>query len=294
MVDELGLSQKIIYVDKTHPAATVRCVFANGQLSTLPSDFSSLFKKIPPFSKPLVLAAYQDLITEKKIIEDESIHEFVSRRLGKDIAEYAVDPMVRGICSGDSKEISAKSFVLGPLFKMEQESGGIVKGMIKGMFKRSEPNKPDTDSELVKQARRQNWSVWSLENGLEQFPETLKKNLSKEGIEFVLNSPVQKIVRGDRDNSLTVLTNESSYTSDHLFLTTPAFASSKVTESLDFNLSKILNSIPFVTVAVVNVEYPGEVQPLDAFGFLVPSSQRVPILGAVFDTCCFRYVPTGL
>lgn len=289
VVEELGLSDNILSVDKSHPAATVRCILAGGELHILPSNLKSLFRKIPPFSKPLALAALQDWRAPQKVIDDESVHEFVSRRLGEDVADFAVDPMIRGICSGDSREISAKAFVLGPLFKMEQESGGIVKAMLKKMFKQSDQSEPEPSSELVKKARGENWSVWSLENGLEQFPEVLRNRLEQDGIEFELGSPVERIVSDDKkEKGLTIVTNKSAFQSDHVFLTTPAFASSMMTESLNFYLSKTLASIPYVTVAVINIEYPGKVQPLDAFGFLVPSNQRVPILGAVFDTCCFR------
>lgn len=34
--------------------------------------------------------------------EDDSIHNFVQRRFGADIANNVVDPVVRGICGGKS------------------------------------------------------------------------------------------------------------------------------------------------------------------------------------------------
>lgn len=56
------------------------------------------------------------------------------------------------------------------------------------------------------------------------------------------------------------------------------------------SVSAALAKIPFVSVAVVNVEFQGEdVAPAEAFGFLVPSasSKTTPLLGAVFDSCSF-------
>ncbi len=32
--------------------------------------------------------------------EDDSIHNFVKRRFGSDIADYVIDPVIRGICGG--------------------------------------------------------------------------------------------------------------------------------------------------------------------------------------------------
>ncbi len=34
----------------------------------------------------------------------------MKRRFGQDLADFAIDPMVRGICAGNAKEISAGVF----------------------------------------------------------------------------------------------------------------------------------------------------------------------------------------
>ena len=41
------------------------------------------------------------------------------RRFGEDVANFIVNPMVRGICAGDSREISAAAFIMGPLYREE-------------------------------------------------------------------------------------------------------------------------------------------------------------------------------
>ena len=35
------------------------------------------------------------------------------------MANFIVNPMVRGICAGDSREISAAAFIMGPLYREE-------------------------------------------------------------------------------------------------------------------------------------------------------------------------------
>jgi oxygen-dependent protoporphyrinogen oxidase len=112
-----------------HPATVNRMVYVDGKLHKLPSSLGSLLKVQPPFSRPLFLAGLRDLMTGQKKCEDESIYDFVSRRLGPELAQFAIDPMVRGICAGDARSISANSFVAGPMFRLEQEYGGIFKGL---------------------------------------------------------------------------------------------------------------------------------------------------------------------
>ena len=80
-----------------------------------------------------------EIWTPQKQIQDESIFDFVARRFGPDVAQYAIDPMVRGICAGDAKSISAKSFVAGPMFNLEQNYGSVFRGMLKRKLKGESP-----------------------------------------------------------------------------------------------------------------------------------------------------------
>ena len=75
-----------------------------------------------------------------------------------------------------------------------------------------------------------------------------------------------------------------------MFLTAPAFASAEMCRAHCPEIASHLSRIPFVSVAVVNVEFRGnDVAPAEAFGFLVPSSssRATPLLGTVFDSCAF-------
>lgn len=47
-------------------------------------------------------------------------------------------------------------------------------------------------------------------------------------------------------------------------------------------------AIPYVDVALVNLQYEGDdLLQRPGFGFLVPPSENLPILGVIFDSCCF-------
>ena len=236
----------------------------DGQLHKLPSSLKSLFTKQPPFSRPLFMAGLKEFFTPQKICEDESLFDFVSRRFGPDVAQYAIDPMVRGICAGNAREISAKSFVAGPLFNLEQNYGSIFRGMAKRKIRGESPKNPDSKSELVKKIRAEKWNVWSLEGGLETLTETLAKKLRNDGIEIRMESKIP---------------DDIPFGPDFTIWSTPAFETAKYMENED--LKSVLNSIPYVDVAVINFLFKNESLVQDpAFGFLVPSNQKqVPILG---------------
>jgi hypothetical protein len=54
--------------------------------------------------------------------------------------------MVRGICAGDAKAISAKAFVAGPMFNLEQDFGSVFRGLFKRKIKGLSPKPYNSDS----------------------------------------------------------------------------------------------------------------------------------------------------
>eukprot|EP00092_Neocalanus_flemingeri_P024801 GFUD01026891.1.p1 GENE.GFUD01026891.1~~GFUD01026891.1.p1 ORF type:complete len:468 (-),score=108.11 GFUD01026891.1:78-1481(-) len=286
LVEELGLTDSIRPVPYGHPSSINRLVLVDGKLHKLPSTLRSVFKNLPPFSRPLAMAVFKDLLSPRVKCEDTSLYEFVSRRLGEDIAQYAIDPMVRGICAGNSKEVSVH-FIAKYLHQMEQETGritfGVARDYIKGQF--SKPDVPIVERlDIVKRARAEKWSVWGLENGLETLVETLQKSLINKGVEIKTGVSVEGIALS---SGKVVLSCETDITCDKLVLALPSNKAAPFVEGISGVLSSLLHSIPFVDVAVVNIEYKGKVLDHQGFGFLVPSNQPESILGCIYDSCTF-------
>lgn len=90
-----------------------------------------------------------------------------------------------------------------------------------------------------------------------------------------------------KDGSVIVKCPEGELIASKVFSALPAHKLAPVVQQSHPGLSTLLDSIKSVTVGMVNLEWPGKILPYEAFGFLVPSTQGLPILGAVFDTCSF-------
>jgi len=291
LVQDLGLVDCIRPVTYTHPSATNRLVLVGGQLHKLPNSLMSLFKNLPPFSRPLALALFKDLLSPRVRCEDTSLHEFVSRRLGSDIADYAIDPMVRGICAGDSKQVSVH-FIANYLHQMEQEWGrisfGVAKDYMKGFVHKPEKS-PLENLDIVKKARSEKWAVWGLENGLESLVEALETSLVENGVEIITETSVENITV--RNNQAVVSYNGSNVICDKLVLALPSYKAAPLLHGISGELSSLLARIPFVDVALANIEFKGKVLDQEGFGFLVPSSQPQQLLGCIFDSCTFPQGP---
>lgn len=289
LVEELNIANLVRGIPVSHPTAKNRMIFVNGKLHTLPSSLRDLFIRRPPFSKPLVAALFHDMRAKKKVLDDESIYSFVERRLGRDLAEYAISPMICGICAGNAKEISVK-FLAKSLFEFEQVHGSITKGLLatawqnrKRIWSRADKAQLASDS-LAHRAKHERWSVWSLEGGLEVLPQTLLKTVQSQGAKVELNANCTQIVFNGDGAVLTI--GDKNVQAKNVISTVPAQRLAPLLVQHPF-LTEELGKISSVTVAVVNIAYKGNVLNHNAFGFLVPPSEERPILGVIFDTCSF-------
>lgn len=86
------------------------------------------------------------------------------------------------------------------------------------------------------------------------------------------------------DKDLTILSTPAYISAQHITNNAYLFDDDKTKE-----IRTLLNSIPYVDVAVINFMFEGKhLINEPAFGFLVPSSEEnVPILGVIYDTCSF-------
>lgn len=284
LIQDLGLENEIVAIPRNHPAAQNRMIYANGSLNTLPSSLKSIFVKSPPFSKPLVLHLLKDITTPKKHIpdEDESIYNFVNRRFGSEVADYLISPLICGICAGNAKEISV-NFLMKSLFENEQKYGSITKGFIYNAFARKEA---PIINDLAKKAKQEKWSVYSFKKGIETLPKTLESKLKENGIQINCNTKCTGIdING---NQILISTdNASNIKTDHLISCTSSPVLGELIIKQHPKLAGLLKSIKSVNVAVINMYFDAKLIKNEGFGFLVAPKENLPILGVIYDSCCF-------
>lgn len=287
---ELGLNDALLPILSSHPAAKNRMLAVDNQLYSLPSNLRSLFKTMPPFKHPLAVALLKDTMNKYRgePLADDSMYNFVERRFGTDVAKYLISSMLCGICAGDAKEISVK-FLMKTLFEYEQQHGNITMGLFHKIFsakKKSSLTAEQPLCALVEQARREHWSIYSMQNGMEQFPNAIIEYLQRNSVPLSLNSKCDSIAFDD-EHSVTVTINGQKHSTNSLISSLPAFEMGRLLQQQHPILAEELNRIPYVDVAVINLQYIGDLLLTPAFGFLVPPSENSPILGVIYDSACF-------
>ncbi|RWS25037.1 protoporphyrinogen oxidase-like protein [Leptotrombidium deliense] len=299
LADSLGLSNEVIGVSAKSTAAKKRLIYVNNQLHVLPNSLMDLFKKKQPFSERLIKSIISDVSQPKLTLnedDDISVHDFVERRFGTEIAKFVIDPLCRGITAGDSRKLSMKS-MFPEMFNAERNHGSVVKGMIL-----SSKNKNSIDirsaiaNPLVRKSIAEKWAIWGLRMGSQSLPEKLTSYLLNENDESSVkihnNSEVQNIHFNENGTSKLEINTPNGLVNieaSHVFSAIPAHSLAKCIKQEKYaKLRESLKLITSVHTVVVNLEYSGKNMIKDpAFGFLTPSTENVPILGIIYDSCSF-------
>ncbi|XP_043271291.1 protoporphyrinogen oxidase [Venturia canescens] len=296
LIDRLDLRDKLWHVTSDHPAAKNRMIYVKEKLYVLPNSLSGLFKSMEPFGGPLIKIYWRDMMARKVASEDESMYSFVERRFGKDIADNLISPMLCGICAGDAKKISVK-MLMARMFEVEQKHGSVFNGFLlegwRKIFSKKDKtvdvdmmkkaNLYDVDSESAVAAQTEKWAMWGLKGGFEQLPNKLTEKSRAQGAEIRLNERCENITFCN--DHIELKFDDGTHTCSQLISSLSAKSLAPLLERQHPQLARELSAIPYVTVAIVNLEFPGNCLPMDGFGFLVPPKEKNPILGVIFDSC---------
>ncbi|KAJ7307389.1 hypothetical protein JRQ81_009404 [Phrynocephalus forsythii] len=280
MVSELGLEGEVLPVPGDHPASKNRYLYVNGTLHKLPSNISGLVRTVPPFSRPLIWSGLKELMTPRGKEVDENIHAFVRRRFGQELADIAIDSLCRGVFAGDCRALSMRS-CFPALFQAERTHRSVIVGMAFGREK-SVP----VDSPLIRRAKEERWSQWSLRGGMRSLPEALEQYLKQRGVAIHYGAPVRRLER-TAAGSWRIAVDDGSVEADHVISALPARVLAEALPTWAEPLARELLAIRAVSVAVVNLHYKDVGLPVTGFGHLVPSFQDSSLLGIVYDSVAF-------
>jgi oxygen-dependent protoporphyrinogen oxidase len=255
-----------------------RFIFMNNKLNVLPES-PPAFLKSDIISWPGKLRMLYELIAAKGP-DDETVSDFIIRRLGKEALDTLIDPMASGIYAGDPYTMSIKSCF--PRIKeLEQEYGSLIRAMIKIQKKKKQERKNSDDSQV---SVAPSGTLTSFVNGAQILTDTLA---DKVGSNLKLGVSVQGVTK--QNDSYLLHTSDGDIESDIVILASPAYASSEILKEYNSEISDLLGSIPYPHVSVVCFGYKkaNVSRSLDGFGFLIPHKERKTILGTLWDSSVF-------
>ncbi len=257
-----------------------RYIFFNGKLNALPESPVSFIK-----SDLLTWSGKLRLLLElnaPKGPTDETVADFILRRLGREALERLIDPMCSGIYAGDPYRMSIKSCF--PRIKeLEQEYGSLLKALFKIRKQRKLESK-STAKKMEKVSPAPGGTLTSFYNGAQTLTDALAEKL---GDKLNVGIAVHGITKNN--GSYQLYTSRDTIDADIVILASPAYVSAEILKDFDSELSKLLSEIPYPHVSVVCFGYRKEKvkHSLNGFGFLIPHKEKRKILGTLWDSSIF-------
>lgn len=204
---------------------------------------------------------------------DESVSEFISRRLGREVLEKAMEPFVAGMLAADADKASAAA-VLPRLVALEQRYGSIAAGVF-----------------VNRVLRRRTASVteaFSFRGGMGTLVETLSK---AHGVNMRTGHMAEELIR-ERDGwqlTATTLQGQRTVSASHVIVATPAPAAASLVNTVDDKLADLLRGIEYAPVTVVHTGIAREAvgHPLDGTGFLSPRLEGATLTGNLWMSSLF-------
>lgn len=247
------------------PSARKRYLYKDGRLVPLPGGPGGLLgTPLFPLSAKLRLLR-EPWIRRPPEGTEESIAQFVRRRLGTAFLDYAVGPFVSGIYAGDPERLSVR-WAVPKIHGLEAEHGSLIRGALAG-----------------RKGAGPRGAMISFREGLEELPRRLAREIG----DVRTGTAARKVLR-DSDG-FHVETSAGTVEARRVVLAVPADVAARLLEEATAGASRLLAEIPFAPVAVVSLGWRREQvgHPLDGFGFLAPRKERLRTLGCLFPSSLF-------
>lgn len=278
LIDTLGLREQVLVANDQ---SKNRFVVRGGKLWALPLSIGALIKT--PLVSPLSKLSLLWEPFRGRGVGEESIGDFIRRRLGQEWRDWVLDPFVSGIFAGNPDKISVQA-AFHKVWLMEKDQGSLFKGMIARMKAR----KQDRAAGRYVPSNH----MISFKQGMAALPKALAKALGDSVRCSTAVSRIEKDGQGWQVNTA----DGQTLIAQKVILTLDAPDAARLLAPLSPTASKLLQSIESPPLAVVALGFDREQisHALDGFGVLIPRSLGIQTLGAIFSTSIFpQRAPEG-
>ncbi|RKR06698.1 oxygen-dependent protoporphyrinogen oxidase [Kushneria sinocarnis] len=276
LLSELGLLEE---AQPANAEASKRFVALEGQAVALPT------RPLKAVTNPLIgVSGWSQIVREPFVRrsrkQEESLADFIARRLGRRVLDHMVDPFVSGVYAGDPARLSAQA-AMPRLVALEREYGSLIAGGMARLWqsRRSPPALP------------QQWRgrLVSFPTGLQRLTDRLAERvLAEPGGAIHCQCEVTAVHRRD-DGWEVEDASGRRWRARQLVMAVPAPVAAELLRPIDERLAEPLAAIVYPPVNAVALGFRAQdiTHPLDGFGVLIPSVERRRTLGALFSSTIF-------
>ena len=239
-------------------------------------------------------------------VPEESVAEFASRRMGTEVLERLVTPLVAGIYTADIAQLSM-SAAMAPVLGLESKHGSLAAAAIEQ--RRTERRQRKARSRLDDDKRLGGDSKAGGNDGLGNEAENRQTAGARYGrfrsfpdgmaglvrrlaetlpADRIRTSAGVKSLRRDAEQ-WTVETESDTVQAEQITLAIPPPAAADLVRPWDVTLADAWTAIPSASAAIVCIGVGDEQieRPIDAFGFVVPPREGSPLIAASMSSYKF-------
>ena len=285
LCDELGLGDELIGTTTEHRRSFI---VRQGSLVPVPQGFYLMapgslwpFVATRAFSWPGKLRMALDLVLPRRanLEDDESLADFVTRRLGKEALERMAQPMIGGIYTADPGRLSMQA-TMPQFLDMERRHRSVILAL------RRRQRQADAQQPGVSGARYGLFA--SFRHGMQTLVDALADRLSASAVR--LQTPVHSVRRDPGGRHWRISPGDGpDLEADALCLALAAPQAGRLLTGLDNELAAGLQDIPYASSAIVTLacDRADFTHPLNGMGFVVPAVERRNLIACSFSSVKF-------
>ena len=300
LCDELGLGAELIGTTTEHRQSFI---VRRGKLVPVPQGFYLMapgslrpFVATPAFSWPGKLRMALDLVLPRRTSQDdESLADFVTRRLGREALERMAQPMLGGIYTADPRHLSMQA-TMPQFLDMERRHRSLILALRQRQRQAGaqQPGACPGPRSGVSGARYGLFA--SFRHGMQTLVDALANRLPAGTVR--LQTPVHSI-RRDPDTHRWVISSQAcpgpqsgdgpDLEADAVCLALTAPQAARLLNGLDPEMAAGLRDIPYASSATVTLAYDcaDVAHPLNGMGFVVPAVEQRNLIACTFSSVKF-------
>ncbi|MEU0302566.1 protoporphyrinogen oxidase [Streptomyces sp. NPDC006175] len=248
-----------------------------GHVMGVPGDPSALSGVLSP--EGLARIAEERDLTPTAVGDDVAVGSYVADRLGREVVDRLVEPLLGGVYAGDAYRISMRAAVP-QLFEAVKEGGPLLDGVLRIQERAA--------------ARQQTGPVFQgIEGGIGTLPGAVADAVRAGGAEILMETPVLGLTR--TAEGWDVRTDSRVIAADALVLATPAWSASTLLAAECPAASVELAAVEYASMALVTMAFRRtDIENTEALrgrsGFLVPPVDGRTIKAATFSSNKWQWV----
>lgn len=239
-----------------------------GLTGMIPTDLDALAQSTLISSEGQKRVAQEKEIPPAPLNGDESVAQFVRRRMGDEAYENLIEPLMGGIYAGDAEQLSLAA-TFPQLRKIESNYGSLLGGLLE----RPAPPSDDSYAPFV-----------SFPTGMSELVELLLAQISQATI--LTGVSVTKLEKEANGRYTLTLDNNQIQQADGVILATPAFVTAKLLQEIDPVVAQAHAEIPYGSSVTISMIYDKKDvrHDLAGYGYVIPRAEQTDVLACTWTS----------